>query len=517
MNDVAPDAPTGVVGIGGSAGGVEALLRLVGSLAANDGVAYVVVLHLSPQHESNLAALLQSRTPMRALQVTDSVKIARDTIYVIPPNASLAMADSSLVLTERAEAPGRRQSIDLLFRTLAGSFGARTAGVVLSGTGTDGAEGVREIKRVGGTIIVQEPAEAEFDEMPLHAIATGDVDWVLPVDKIARRLRMAVRETPSRFTWAIEDLEPLPDVERLPDLLSLIQEKTAQDLTMYKQPSLLRRLGRSIRRHGMETFGEYISHLTAHPGEASRLLKDLLINVTGFFRDPEAYASLEAQVIPQLFERATNGEPIRVWTAGCASGEEAYSIGMLLLEHAATLADPPKIQIFATDVDEDALREAREHRYPPAIEGQLTEARLRRFFVREGDVYRVRRELRDIVLFAPHDILRDPPFSRLDLVVCRNVLIYFTPASQEFVLQVLHFALRDEGVLFSAAPNRLTPRANSSARSTSPPDYFESCRRWVALPCRRSNSAGLRRSACRRSLIDHRVPPPHRSPSCTCG
>ena len=231
------------------------------------------------------------------------------------------------MLTERADAPGRRQSIDLLFRTLAGSFGARTVGVVLSGTGSDGAEGVRELKRAGGTIVAQKPSEAEFNEMPLHAIATGDVDWILPLDQMARRLRMVARETPSRYTWAIEDLAPLPDVERLPELLSLIQERTAHDLTMYKQPSLLRRLGRSIRRQGMETFDDYITHLTAHPGDASRLLKDLLINVTGFFRDPEAYASLASQVVPHLFAHATDGEPLRVWSAGCASGEEVYSSG----------------------------------------------------------------------------------------------------------------------------------------------------------------------------------------------
>ncbi|MEP7381992.1 MAG: CheR family methyltransferase [Gemmatimonadota bacterium] len=446
--DLAPIAPSGVVGIGGSAGGVEALLRLVGSLAPDAGVAYVVVLHLSPPHDSNLAALLQSRTSMLVTQVTNSTKIARDTIYVIPPSASLAISDSTLVLTERAAQPRRRHSIDLLFRTLARSFGARTVGVVLSGTGNDGAAGLREVKRARGTTVVQKPSEAEFDDMPLHAIATGDVDWILPLDQMARRLRTVTRASSSRWTWTIEDAKPLPDLERLPELLSLIQAKTQHDLTMYKEPSLVRRLGRSLRRQGLESLGEYITFLSAHPGDASRLLKDLLINVTGFFRDPEAYACFAQDVVPRLFADAANNEPIRVWSAGCASGEEPYSIGMLLLEYAATLADPPKIQIFATDVDEDALREAREHRYPLAIEVQVSEDRLRRFFVREGDVYRVRRELRDIVLFAPHDVLRDPPFSRLDLVVCRNVLIYFTPASQQFVLRVLHFALRDDGTLF---------------------------------------------------------------------
>ncbi len=443
----ADDVRPVVVGIGGSAGSVDDLLRLFGSLPVDLGAAFVVVLHLSPDHQSNLDALIQHRTQMPVATVTSTVSLHPNTVSIVPPNADLAFADGAILLTERARAGGARRAIDLLFSTMGSAHGSRSIGVLLSGSGDDGARGVKELKRLGGTVVVLDPAEAQFDGMPQQAIATGQADWILSLDQIIQQLPQLVR-TAAQPASDETDSPDLLDVSRLPDLIRLVRRVTGHNLSQYKSQTLIRRIARNVTRLQLPDLSAYVDRLTQRPEEVAELLTDLFINVTDFFRDDAAFETLERDVVPLLFADRDAEDVIRVWSVGCASGEEPYSIAMLLLEYASRVADPPKIQVFATDVDDDALQQARMHRYPAAITSRMSAERLERFFVREGDSYRARRELRSVLLCARHDILNDPPFSRIDLVVCRNLLIYLTRASQERVLKTLHFALRPGGVLF---------------------------------------------------------------------
>lgn len=418
-------------------------------MPANSGLAFVVVLHFSPQHESQLAQILQSQTAMPVTQATESIAVQPNRVYVIPPNKNLAMVDGKIVLSELAHPYGRRVAIDLFFRTLADAYGNNSVCIVLSGTGSDGMLGLKRIKESHGFALVQDPDDAEYNSMPRSAIATNLVDWILPVAEMPQKL-VALRQNSDSLDLADTDPKLLDATSRkdLRDLLTLVRLRTGHDFSNYKQPTLLRRIARHLQIHQLEGIDAYVELLHRHPEKMQSLIKNLLINVTNFFRDKEAFAALENQVIPQLFAGKTSKDTLRVWVAACASGEEAFSIGMLLTEYADQISDPPKLQIFATDVDEDAVAEGRQHRYPQTIEVDVSPERLQRFFNREGTHYRVCKELREIVLFAPHNLLRDPPFSKLDLVACRNLLIYLNSETQERVLQIFHFVLKPNGFLF---------------------------------------------------------------------
>ncbi len=442
----ASDHPQMVV-IGASAGGIRALQAFFETIPPHTGAAFVVVVHLDPQHRSELPRILAARTAMPVVQVEQTQKLSGDHVYVIPPDRRLQIIDHQISAAEFDEPRGRRAPIDLLFRSLAERLGDGFA-VILSGAGSDGAIGVRAVKEAGGIILVQDPAEAEYSSMPRSAIATGVVDVVLPVQELAGRLADLIRLKQQSSQLAEE---PEVDEDLLRRILAHLRVRTGHDFAKYKRSTVLRRIARRMQVTRTNELKSYYEVLRENLEEAHALLSDLLISVTTFFRDVDAFEELQRSVLPRLFEAVQDGEPIRIWVAGCATGEEAYSIAILLLEEASRHELRPTLQLFGSDLDTRALTIAREGRYPAAIESDVTEERLRRFFTREGETYRVRQELRDIVLFAAHDLIKDPPFSHVDLVSCRNVLIYLDRELQEQVCSTFHYALKPGGYLMLGA------------------------------------------------------------------
>ena len=464
----APDEPIAVVGLGASAGGVAVLQQFFAEMPVESGLAFVVVMHLSPDFDSQLASVIQHKTRMPVVQVNEAVEVRPNHVYVIPPSKQLTFTDGALQVMEPQQALGRRVTIDLFFRTLAFSYGQRAVGVILSGTDSDGVIGLKHVRAQGGLTIAQDPKEAEHPSMPTHAIETGMVDWVLPVAELAPRLMEFVRnenrmELPPEVASAeqpnVKELDapggPTVSIETrrerdelaLGEVLVHLHEETGHNFEHYKRATLLRRVARRMQVNSVATLPDYLEYLRAHSAESAALLQDLLIGVTHFFRDPESFKTLEAN-IPQLFAGKSRTDRLRVWVPGCATGEEAYTIAMLLAEHSDRLDKPPHIQIFATDIDDQAIHDARHGLYPASIEADVPVERLRRFFVRQDQHYRVKKDLRDMILFASHNLLTDTPFSRIDLVSCRNLLIYLNGHAQEQAFDIFHFALRAGGMLF---------------------------------------------------------------------
>jgi two-component system, chemotaxis family, CheB/CheR fusion protein len=441
------------VGIGASAGGIKPLQEFFAAMPADSEMAFVVILHLSPEHESQLPAVLQTQTKMPVVQVRETVKIEPDHVYVIPPTKHLAMVDGEIRLIEPDKIRGKRVPIDLFFRTLADAHGKNGVCVVLSGTGADGTSGLKRVKEEGGLCIVQDPAEAEYDGMPTSAIATNLVDLILPVGKMPAKILDFKRSSEKTKLPESEVEDPPPELgaDALQEVLAIVKAQTKHDFFNYKKPTILRRVARRLLVHGLADIPAYVEVVRENKSEVQSLLRDLLISVTNFFRDKEAFAALEAVVIPRLFEGKTGQDSVRVWCVACATGEEAYSLGMLLSEYAAKLDDPPKIQIFASDIAESSITEAREARYDETIIPDVSPERLRQFFTKEDDFYRVKKDLREMILFTSHNILHDPPFSQQDLVTCRNLLIYLSYPTQVKVMEVFHFALRQKGYLFLGA------------------------------------------------------------------
>jgi two-component system CheB/CheR fusion protein len=436
-----------LVGVGASAGGLKPLQEMFRRIPADSGMAYVVILHLSPTHKSSLAELLQKETAMTVAQVQETVRVEPNHVYVIPPNKNLMLEDGIIRLTEIEQVRGQRVPIDLFFRSLADVYRNNAIAIVLSGSGADGMLGMRQIKEAGGLTIVQDPDEAEQDGMPLSAIHAGVVDFVLPVVDIPDKL-MALRLNAKQIVLPPPDAPPQKGADPLHEVLMLVRARSGHDFSSYKRSTMLRRVERRLQVNEIKDIPNYLSFMRDHPEETQALLHDLLINVTNFFRDPEAFQALERDVIPRLFDNKTGIDQVRVWVTGCATGEEAYSIAILLCEFASRLTDPPKLQVFATDIDEGSIARARQATYPDTIVADVSPERLRRFFVKENGHYRVKKDVREIALFAPHNILRDPPFSKLDLITCRNLLIYLTREIQERVLEIFHFALHPSGFLF---------------------------------------------------------------------
>jgi two-component system, chemotaxis family, CheB/CheR fusion protein len=441
-----PHPPELVIGIGASAGGISALKDFFIHMPPVTGAAYVVILHLAPDHESRLAEVLQTSTRMPVTQARGEIAMVPDKVYVIPPSANLAITDAHLAVSPVDRADHKMAPIDFFFRTLAEAYGPKAVAVVLSGTGPDGSSGIKRIKEHGGLALVQDPAEAEYQDMPRNAVATGLIDYVVAVSLMPPLIR-AYQERLGKGTEE-EPGPPTPDVATLREVLTLLRVRTGHDFSNYKPPTLLRRIERRILVHGLSDAKQYVQTLRERPEEIGLLLNELLISVTSFFRDPEAYQILERRVIAKLFENKSMSDHVRVWAAGCATGEEAYSIGMALSEAASASLTPPRVQVFATDLDERAIAIAREGFYTDAEVADVSDDRLRRFFGRERSGYRVRRELRELVLFATHNVIKDPPFSHLDLVACRNVLIYLNRPAQERLLETFHFALRPGRYLF---------------------------------------------------------------------
>ncbi|MEO5735002.1 MAG: chemotaxis protein CheB [Rubrivivax sp.] len=447
-----------IVGIGASAGGMQALTQFLEQMPDRSGTSFVLVMHLSPSHPSHAREILQRSTAMPVLEVTEAMLLEPDHVYVIPPGRVLSMDRTHLHLKEQIRPRGGSVTIDTFFRNLAEAQEACAAAVVLSGTGTDGAMGLLRIKEMGGVSFAQQPSEAEHPGMPQAAIATGMVDFVLPVAQIAARLHQlsqnlpqigvpldapALARPPSLDSPAEQQAE-----RALGEIMSMLRSRTKHDFRHYKRPTVLRRLERRMQVTGTRDLQGYRDHLAAHTEETSALLQDMLISVTHFFRDEDAFDALERDVLPGLQATVETDRGLRAWVVGCATGEEAYSVAMLLQEAQTREGHHAPFQIFASDIDDRALGVARQGSYPEAIAVDLKPARLRNFCLREGNQFRIVRNLREQVLFAHHNVLRDPPFSRVDLICCRNLLIYLDQPAQAEVMEILRFALRPGGVLF---------------------------------------------------------------------
>jgi two-component system, chemotaxis family, CheB/CheR fusion protein len=435
-----------IVTIGASAGGVSALQQFFETLPEQTGASFVVIVHLDPDRRSELPQILAGRTRMPVIQVNEAEELQADHVYVIPPDRRVYLIDHQISPAVFDEPRGQRAPIDLFFRSAAERVGDGFA-IVLSGAGADGAIGVRAVKEAGGIVLVQDPQEAEYSSMPRSAIGSGVADFILPVRDLARRLVELIRIKQS----GKQPEEPQVDEDLLRRVLASVRVRTGHDFSKYKRSTVLRRLARRMQVTQSEDLSGYYEVLRDSADEAQALLSDLLISVTTFFRDHHAFEALAARVLPSFFEGRELDATIRVWVSGCATGEEAYSIAMLLQEQAAKNELRPPIQVFASDLDARALAVARDGRYPASIEADVSEDRLRRFFIRESDGYRVRQELRDTILFAVHDLLKDPPFSHVDLISCRNVLIYLDRDLQEQVCSTVHYALNPGGFVLLGA------------------------------------------------------------------
>jgi two-component system CheB/CheR fusion protein len=451
-----------VVGIGASAGGLDAVRRFFEHMPSESGMAFVVIFHLSPDHESNAGKIIEQTTKMRVIQVDSAVAIEQDHVYVISPAQYLSMNDGYLRVSPQGPRHGAHVTIDLFFRDLADVHREKAFCLVLSGAGADGAVGLSRIKEQGGVTLVQSPTDAEYDGMPQSAIRTEMVDFVLPVVdmpqkllelwKNARHIQLPASNDLEAYAAATSDMRSVALAEHaVHDILVKLRAGTGHDFKHYKRATVLRRIERRLQVTAQSNLSEYYEYLSAHPSEVKALLDDMLIGVTNFFRDREAFDALERDVAPQLFSRyASHGgkHDLRIWSAGASTGEEAYSLVMLFADHKASVGSDVGIQVFASDIDDRAVSAGRAGLYSQAIVADVPPTRLRQYFAKEDDRYRVRKEVRDSVLFAKHSLLTDPPFSQMDLIVCRNLLIYLDRDVQREILQMFHFALNPGGFLF---------------------------------------------------------------------
>ncbi len=444
-----PSEPSGgtafpIVGIGASAGGLEAFSQLLRALPVDTGMAFVLVQHLDPKHESQLPAVLSKTTAMPVIAVTDGLRAEPDHVYVIPANADLTIGGGAFALTPRAGVP--HMPIDLFFHSLAKEQEGRAIGVVLSGTGSDGTLGFRTIKAEGGVTFAQDEESAKYPGMPHSAIAVAD--FVLPPAGIARELaRIGGHPYVNQAVPPPAGPGHSEEGADVSAVLRVLRTATGVDFAQYKLGTVRRRIARRMLLQKIDDLGAYVRHLEQTPHEAQALYDDLLIQVTGFFREPEGFEALRQSVFPSLVKERAGDEPIRIWVAGCAAGEEAYSLVICLLEFLGTADKNFAIQIFATDLSAAAVTRARAGTFPESIENEVSPDRLRRFFVKTDGGYRVSKAIRDVCVFAPHNLTKDPPFSKLDLISCCNVLIYFNPALQERVIPTLHYALKPTGFL----------------------------------------------------------------------
>ena len=440
-----------IVGIGASAGGLAAFEAFFSGMPsdAEPGMAFVLVQHLAPDHKSILTELVRRYTRMQVFEVEDGMEVNPNCTYIIPPNRDMALLNGALQLLEPRDPRGHRLPIDFFFRSLAQDQHEQAICIVLSGTGSDGALGVRAVKGEGGMAMAQNPESTEYDSMPRSAIATGLVDYILPPAVMPAQLiayaAHAFGTTNRPFS------PPLPTADdSWKKILVLIRSVTGHDFGQYKATTVNRRVARRMAVHHVEQLEEYVRYLQHDPAEVEALFRDLLIGVTGFFRDPEAFAVLEAKGIPQLFAGKPPGAAIRLWSIGCSTGEEAYSLAILLQEQREKLQQSYQIQVFATDIDRRAIETARAGVYPASIAADVTPARLARFFTEEpdGSAFRIIRSIRDLLIFSEQDVIKDPPFSKLDLISCRNVLIYLNGDLQQKLIPLFHYALKPGGMLF---------------------------------------------------------------------
>lgn len=424
-----------IVGIGASAGGIDALQKFFGAVSAGDGIAYIVVMHLSSHHESNISHILGTSTAIDVRFAEDGVAVEPDTVYVLPPGANITINDDTIQLTEKKDET-HTLTIDHFFASLAAARKDRAVAVVLSGAGNDGSNGVKKIKAAEGIVLVQDPESAAYDSMPASAIATGVVDFSGMPDELPGIITRHL----GRHSHTGADLS-------LSDIVAVLRQQTGHDFSGHKETTLRRRLQRRMDIQGVHNSTDYLRLLRENKEETRFLFREFLIGVTHFFRDPEMFTELKERVVPELIDGLSGDEPLRVWVPGCSSGEEAYSLAMIIMEAIDEKDRTVEIQIFGTDLDEQAIETARIGTYPAAIADDVSPERLTRFFLKLGDRYRIRREIRDLIVFSIHDINADPPFSRLQMLSCRNLLIYLKSDTQKRLIPLFHYSLTAGGVL----------------------------------------------------------------------
>jgi two-component system CheB/CheR fusion protein len=436
-----------IVGMGASAGGLEAFEQFFKNMPPDSGMAFILVPHLDPTHTSIMPDLLKKYTNMKVIQAEDGVKVQPDSVYIIPPNKDMAILNGTLQLMEPTEARDQRLPIDYFLRSLAKDQKEKAVSIILSGTGTDGTLGLRTIKGELGMAMVQNLDSAKYDGMPRSAIETGLVDYILPPEEMPNQLtRYAKRANLAVAPKVIPGEGKTPDA--LQKIFVLLRSYSGHDFSSYKQNTICRRIERRMNVHQIDNISNYVRYLQQNPHEGGILFKELLIGVTNFFRDPEAFEVLKQNVFPQLLKDKPEDYSIRVWVPGCSSGEEAYSIAMILRECMDDLNRHFIVQVFGTDIDGDAIDTARIGAYPASISADVSPDRLKRFFMREDNLYRIKKEIRELVIFAPQNVIKDPPFTKLDLISCRNLLIYLGQESQKKLLPLFHYSLKPGGILF---------------------------------------------------------------------
>jgi two-component system CheB/CheR fusion protein len=437
-----------IVGIGASAGGLEALELFLANVPQKSGMAFVIVQHLDPTHKGIMTELLQRITSMQVFQVTDRMKVNPDCVYVIPPNKDMSILHGVLHLFVPSAPRGLRLPIDSFFRSLADDRHERSIGVILSGMGSDGTLGLRAIKEKGGVCLVQEPASAKFDSMPRSAIEAGLADLVAPAENLPGKIIDFLRHTLviTKTEYPLEE----KDQSALEKVVILLRGKTGHDFSLYKKNTIYRRIERRMGIHQINRIASYVRYMQENPQEVELLFKELLIGVTSFFRDPPAWDQLKRECIPSILKNHPAGRMLRAWSAGCSTGEEAFSLAMCFkeaMEQVQPMGDF-RLQIFATDLDRDAIDKARMGIYPAGIVTDVSPERLKRFFTKEENGYRVCKEIREMVTFATQNIIMDPPFTKLDILTCRNLLIYLTPELQKKLIPLFHYSLTTGGILF---------------------------------------------------------------------
>lgn len=450
--------PRAIVGIGASAGGLEAFTQLLEKLPNETGMAFVLVQHLDPKNKSMLTDILSNKTSMEVSEVEDKTVVKPDHVYIIPPGKSMSVSDGVLNLIPRAER--QFMPIDFFLESLAKDKGSKAIGVILSGTAADGSRGLKEIKNVGGITLAQKPQTAKYDSMPLNAIATGVVDFVLTSEEIACKLAEIARSCVTKDKKADKGKLFSADANELKQIFNILRKASDTNFSEYRELTIKRRILRRMVMHKIERLGEYANYLRENPAEVKKLYQDMLINVTNFFRDPEAFETLKSLVFPAIMKNRAPEEPVRVWVPGCSTGEETYSIAIVLMEFLGDEALNTPIQIFATDINEMLIEKARVGIYPKNIKAEVSIERLRRFFVKVDKGYQIIKTVRDMCVFARQDMVKDPPFSRLDLISCRNAIIYFGPAMQKKLFPVLHYALKQKGFLLLGSSESVGAYAN---------------------------------------------------------
>jgi two-component system, chemotaxis family, CheB/CheR fusion protein len=452
-NSQANNSPLYIIGIGASAGGLEPIHELFDNTPDDTDFAFVIVQHLSPDHKSLMGELLAKHTTMRIVEASENMKLRGNCIYLIPNKKVMTLADGHLKLHDKDRNQVPNNAIDIFFESLALEKGKHSVGIVLSGTGSDGTKGIEAIKKQGGLVIVQDPTTADFDGMPTSAIHSGSADLILPPELIAEELVEYLKDSPYAKT-----LEKFAKEEEavVNDILALVRTVTSHDFSQYKPPTITRRLAKRMTEKGFTSVSDYRDYLTQTPDESQTLAREFLINVTKFFRDPEAFEEIKSKIIPAIFSQKKPHDLIKIWVVACSSGEEAYSLAVLVSEYMDNIRNHDfNLKIFATDIDKEALQIASAGLYPEHITKDVSSERLHRYFIKEGNGYRISPTIRKMVVFAYHDIIKDPPFSKLDLVTCRNMLIYMNAKLQRHVLQTFQFALNPGACLVLGASENI--------------------------------------------------------------